>query len=171
MNLRIFTLASLFISGVAINEVASASEWKIDFSRRLPLETPMHVSPPAPAPKASAGEIAPTFVQKIFLENDPSPEIVILNTEKGFVPSTVSLMEGQSYKIHVVNVNEQNKNISFVLDAFSQHHATFYGQTRSFVIKPDATGVFRFSSPETSAIGKIVVMPVGEGPIRIPASK
>lgn len=168
MNLQIFTLASLFTSLFAFNSFAN--EWKIDFSRRLPVEGKIEHSTPPPAPIVEVEKPA-NFVEKVFLENDPSPEIVILNTEKGFVPATVSLIQGQPYRMHVVNVNEQQRNISFVLDAFSQHHSTYFGQIRTFVIKPEASGIFRFTSPETAAIGKIVVLPNGEGPVRLPASK
>ena len=42
-------------------------------------------------------------------------------------------------------------NVSFVLDSFSEYHATFYGKIKSFVIRPVKEGVYKFVSPETSA--------------------
>ncbi len=169
MSLRIFILATVFTS------VAQASEWKIDFSRRFqPDEKVEIVFPPdrnqSRRTPASAAPVQ--FVKEVLLENDPAPEIVILSTEKGFVPSSVQLKEGQAYRFHVVNVNEGQKNISFVMEPFHQHHATYNGQIRTFTIKPESSGVFRFSSPETAAMGKVVVSPKEEPPaLRMPASE
>ena len=110
------------------------------------------------------------FFQSLFENHDVAQEIVLLNTDKGFVPASIRVKRGQSYKINVVNVNEQEKNVSFVLDSFSEHHATYYGKIKTFVIKPQKEGVFRFVSPETGAQGKLVVYP--EGPEnRLPASE
>lgn len=99
-----------------------------------------------------------------------SQEIVILNTEKGFVPDTLKLKRGKTYKIHVVNVNDKEKNTSFVLDAFSEHHGTFFGQPKSFEISPKTDGVFSFLCPETSKQGRIIVYPEAETE-RKPASQ
>lgn len=169
MSLRIFILATVFTS------TSFASEWKIDFSRRYkPTEkVELHVPSGPSASKPSAVTEGPVqFVKNVILENEPAPEIVILNTERGFVPSTLSLQEGHVYRIHVVNVNEGQKNISFVMEDFKQHHATYYGQIRSFVIRPEKAGVFRFTSPETSSLGQLVVAPKKVNPeIRLPASQ
>jgi hypothetical protein len=56
-----------------------------------------------------------------------------------------------------VNVNEKEKNVSFILDGFSEHHATYYGKIKSFRLEPKKEGVYSFQSPETSAEGKLVV--------------
>ncbi|MBK8204637.1 MAG: cupredoxin domain-containing protein [Bdellovibrionales bacterium] len=99
-------------------------------------------------------------------------EIVILNTEGGFIPNTVRVREGESYKIHVVNVNEKEKNVSFVMDSFSEHHATYFGKMRSFVMSPKKEGIYSFVCPETSAQGRVVVHAVSaEAGIRRPASE
>ncbi len=107
-------------------------------------------------------------------------DIVILNTETGFVPSQVQLLEGRNYRLHVVNVNAKDKNVSFVLDSFSEHHATYYGAVKSFTISPQKEGVYTFESPETSSRGRIVVQSqagvkpsspeMTELPVRRPAS-
>ncbi len=155
MSLRIFILATVFTSG------AKASDWKIDFSRRYnpDQKVEIHVPPhPVKAP-ISLTETPVLFVKDVLLENDSAPEIVILNTERGFVPSTVSLEEGKAYRFHIVNVNEEQKNISFVMEAFSQHHGTYYGKIQTFTVRPEKSGIFRFSSPETAALGKMVVSP------------
>ena len=89
-------------------------------------------------------------------------EFVILNTAKGFVPNNVRLHKGLHYVVHIVNVNEDKKNVSFMLDAFDQHYATYYGQIRSFDLDPDKEGIFDFQCPETNSSGKLVVL--GTGP-------
>ncbi|HAG91972.1 MAG TPA: hypothetical protein DCL41_08875 [Bdellovibrionales bacterium] len=172
MNLQIFILAIVFISST----IALGNDWKIDFSRRFAPEEKVEVLVPpekAPEPKKNSIIGAPTeFVQNVFLENDPAPEVVILNTSKGFIPSAISLRAGQAYRFFIVNVNEEQKNVSFVMDRFQQHHATYYGQIQSFVVKPEETGIFRFSSPETAALGKVIVTPQVETDteLRFPAS-
>ena len=87
----------------------------------------------------------------------PQQEIVILNTEKGFVPESVRLRKNGVYKLLVVNVNAAEKNTSFVLDAFSEHHGTFFGQPKAFEINPKTDGVFSFQCPETSKQGHLII--------------
>jgi hypothetical protein len=101
---------------------------------------------------------------------EPVQDIVIMNTDHGFVPSTVRVRRDNRYKIHIVNVNEKEKNVSFILDAFSEHHATYYGKIQSFFLEPKKDGVFSFQSPETSAEGKLVVLSTGAANARGPAS-
>ncbi len=84
-------------------------------------------------------------------------EFVILNTSHGFIPSNVRLHKGLHYTVHVVNVNEDKKNVSFMLDAFGQHHATYFGKIKSFELDPNKEGIFEFQCPETSAQGKLVI--------------
>ena len=67
-------------------------------------------------------------------------------------------------------MNEKEKNVSFILDAFSEHHGTFYGQPKEFNIIPKAEGIFSFQCPETAKQGKIVVTGA-EDASRKPASK
>lgn len=97
------------------------------------------------------------WASKVVAPSDPSQDIVILSTENGFVPETLKLKKGFTYKIHVVNVNEKDKNTSFVLDAFSQQHATYFGAKKTFSVSPQQDGVFSFLCPETAKQGKIVV--------------
>src|SRR5262249_27675801 len=110
------------------------------------------------------------FFDAVFQTADPAQEIVVLNTDKGFIPSQVRVRQGQTYKIYIVNVNESEKNVSFVLDAFSENHATYYGKIKSFTIRPQKEGIYKFMSPETSAQGKLVVAP-DEKNGRLPASQ
>ncbi|PWU18075.1 MAG: hypothetical protein C5B49_07755 [Bdellovibrio sp.] len=105
----------------------------------------------------------------IFSSLEPTQEIVILNTQDGFVPEILRLKKGQNYRIHVVNVNEKEKNVSFILDAFSQHEGTYFGQPKSFEISPKIEGIFSFQCPETAKQGKILVSPTDAD--RKPASE
>ena len=89
--------------------------------------------------------------------SSPSREVVILNTEKGFVPQTLRLEKDQKYTVYIVNVNDEKQNVSFVLDSYAQYHATYFGKMKRFEIRPSAEGVFSFQCPETSAEGRIVI--------------
>ena len=106
-----------------------------------------------------------------FIASDGAPnEIVILNTEKGFVPNAVRLRVGARYQLHIVNINEKDKNVSFMLDAFSEHHGTFYGQVKTITIEPKKEGVFSYQCPETAVEGKLVIFSAPGAAVRKPAS-
>lgn len=177
MNTRTITLVKLFTSLLTLFIVTQAgAEWKVDFSRRSSETRKQDLREPASAeiPQVPVAPVAgapqPTFFESLFQAGDVAQEIVVLNTEKGFMPSTIRVKKGLNYEIHVVNVNEKEKNVSFVLDSFSEHHATFYGKIKSFVVRPVKEGVYKFVSPETGAQGKLVVFPDGPGN-RLPASE
>ena len=167
--MRIITHAKLFIEIVLVFAAvtAVAEEWKIDFSRRLPEVKRDDLR--APASDGNVDAAPPTLIDAVFQTSDPAQEIVVLNTDKGFIPSQLRVRQGQTYKIYIVNVNESEKNVSFVLDAFSEHHATYYGKIKSFTIRPQKEGVYKFVSPETAAQGKLVVAPEEKNG-RLPAS-
>lgn len=166
------------ISGLLIMAAATAAqaEWTVDFSRRTNEVRGNDLRAPASVAEmpiqADPQQTPPSFFESLFQTGEIAQEIVVLNTDKGFVPSTIRVKRGLNYQIHVVNVNEKEKNVSFVLDSFSEHHATYYGKIKSFVIRPQKEGVFKFVSPETSAQGKLVVYPANSnGPEnRMPAS-
>lgn len=88
----------------------------------------------------------------------PAQEIVIIQNETGFVPNLVQVKKGEVYKIHILNMNQKEKNVSFMLDSFDQTHSTFFGVMKSFKINPKMEGVFSYQSPETGFEGKIVVI-------------
>mgnify|MGYP001567023421 FL=1 len=130
MKLSVLILSMLFT-------VTAQAQWTVDFSRRAEQmgqmgknEVQLNETVPGAdivvtqAPASTGGEEKSLF-DKLFQPTGPTQEIVILNTEQGFVPSTLRVREGAQYKIIVVNVNEKAKNVSFVLDSFSEHHATF----------------------------------------------
>lgn len=162
MSLQIFThvksyidtLKSLIFVGIMLFSVGSTADWNVDFSRRA-VESRRPASAETPAP----GVPQKSIFEKVFVSSEPSQELVILNTERGFIPSSINVKEGVQYKVHVVNVNKNIKNVSFVMDAFSEHHATYYGKIKTFHIHPKRTGVYTFVSPETSAQGRLVVHP------------
>lgn len=116
------------------------------------------------------------FLDRVFDPGAPSQDIVILNTAKGFVPNTIRIRKDGRYTVHVVNVNEKEKNVSFILDGFSEHHATFFGKVKSFKLEPRKEGVYSFLSPETAVEGKFIVFggpetaPGTGTPIRVPAT-
>lgn len=177
MNSPIFMRAKICISVLLsfASMMTSAEEWKVDFSRRAKPEESKTAT--EVGGESSFVTESKNFVVGLFDSSEPVQEMVILNTEKGFVPATVRVRQNGNYRIHVVNVNEKDKNISFVLDAFSEHHATYFGKLKTFEIRPKKTGVFRFISPETSAQGRLVVYPAPEsnqGPpadVRAPAAE
>ena len=136
----------------------------IDTSRQpASLASPTIMNPTIPTEDlgkrpSSGAEASKGVLDQIFdVGAEPVQEIVILNTEKGFVPSTVRVRKNSRYKITVVNVNEKEKNISFILDGFAEHHATYFGKVKTFALTPNKEGVFSFQSPETAAEGKLVV--------------
>jgi hypothetical protein len=114
-----------------------------------------------------------SFLGKVFDAGEPTQDIVILNTERGFVPNTIRVRRDGRYMVHVVNVNEKEKNVSFILDGFSEHHATFFGKVKSFKLEPKKEGVYSFLSPETAVEGKFIVFANGpDAPpkLRVPAT-
>lgn len=184
-KLVVTLLATLFICDIA------QADWNVDFSRRAKSvrEGDLHAAgadtrAPASVRAASDGGGAQMSAEtahvgeapkkgvfdQLFDAGEPVQEIVIMNTDRGFVPSTVRVRKNGRYKIHIVNVNEKEKNVSFILDGFSEHHATFYGKVKSFFLEPRKDGVFSFQSPETAAEGKLVVFNP-QISVRAPASE
>lgn len=145
-------------------QVKVHAEWNVDLSRRqtdftrienqrMPATTNMDTN----AAKNDADILE--ALKKVVNPVEPSQEIVILQTEKGFVPEMIHLKKNDVYKVHVVNLNLKEKNISFVMDAFSQTHNTVYGLIKTFTIQPKIEGVYSFQSPETGFLGKVVITP------------
>lgn len=147
-----FTRWTLFCLAFFTN--VSVKAWEVDFSRRQKdlksLRLPASITD-------QQTDSTDKMVSNFFEAVEPTQEIVIMNTKKGFVPETIRLRKGQSYKIFVVNVNDKEKNTSFILDSFSEHHATYFGEEKSFNISPKADGIFSFQCPETAQQGRIIV--------------
>ena len=143
----------------------SVKAWEVDFTRRNKDLKSLRL----PASIVDEAQKKQDYTTNYFEATEPTQEIVIMNTIKGFVPETIRLKKGQSYKIHIVNVNEKEKNTSFIFDAFSEHHATYFGQQKSFTVSPKTDGIFSFQCPETSIQGKVIVFSGEDN--RKPASK
>jgi hypothetical protein len=110
------------------------------------------------------------FIERVFDAGEPSQDIVILNTDRGFVPNTIRVRKDGRYTVHVVNVNEKEKNVSFILDGFSEHHATFFGKVKTFKLEPRKEGIYSFLSPETAVEGRFIVFSSGPPTVRVPAT-
>lgn len=133
----------------------SASAWEVDMSRR---QNDFNRITNQPRQPASVTEETPLAVLKEALTPyEQAQDIVIMNTDDGFVPKSLAVKKGSHYKIYVVNVNSKYKNSSFIMDAFSEHHATAFGRVKSFTITPKADGVYSYQSPESGVEGHLVV--------------
>lgn len=135
------------------------SAWDVDLSRRIKTDEPKVTDELRwPTSLKTAEELfSETTSQSILGSVEPAQQIAILNTENGFVPDTIRLRKDGNYKIFVVNVNEKNKNASFILDAFGQNHGTYFGKPKNFDLATKANGIFTFLCPETGAQGKVIV--------------
>lgn len=132
-----------------------ANAWEIDLSRRqMDFDKVKDMSR---LPASIATEESLSVTEKLFSMAEPEQDVVILNTEKGFVPQTLRLKKGGNYKVHIVNVHKMEKSLSFVLDAFSENHSTLFGEERSFTLTPKTDGIFSYQCPETAIQGKIIV--------------
>ncbi|MGZ3770925.1 MAG: cupredoxin domain-containing protein [Bdellovibrio sp.] len=152
---------------------STASAWEVDFSRRQVDFSRVQNEDRLPASIQQENLDGP--LNRVFEAVEPSQDIVIMNTDKGFVPETIHLKKGNSYRIHVVNVNGKEKNISFILEAFSEHHNTVFGEQKIFTVIPKMDGIFSYQCPETAVQGKFIVSSENStGPVvsnRKPASK
>ncbi|MBC7421800.1 MAG: cupredoxin domain-containing protein [Bdellovibrio sp.] len=111
------------------------------------------------AAKQSADEEILQAIKKAVQPTEPTKEIVILNTESGFIPDKVRVKKGEAYKVHIVNLNMKEKNVSFLMDSFTQSHNTIFGVRKSFNIEPQVEGIFSYQCPETGIQGQMVVVP------------
>lgn len=194
LNLTKMTLQAVVLatSSLLITMSAAQAEWTIDLSRRTQqMRRSELTSQPSsessgrgpasvrtfegdePASLEKRANEATTFIDKVFEAGEPSQDIVILNTERGFVPNTIRVRKDGKYTVHVVNVNEKEKNVSFILDGFSEHHATFFGKVKTFKLEPRKEGVYSFLSPETAVEGKFIVFangPEAAPKLRVPAT-
>lgn len=156
---------------VFMNSAVSLADWNIDLSRRQKDLKKIEMD------ELRAQENNRSTLEQVFEKEAPKEEIVIANTDKGFVPNTLRLKKDQNYQITVVNVNKKKKNVSFMLDAFAEHHGTYFGDMVSFQVKPQKDGLFQYVCPETETIGKILVytqeelQPIPSVKMRQPASQ
>ncbi len=164
------SLAKLVLFSIfSLIQVKVHAKWEIDLSRRqTDLQKVQNIKMPAsvvsvdPTINAdntdkSSSEIIAALKRVANLEA-PSKDLVIIQTEDGFVPAVLNVQKNQTYKVHIVNLNSKEKNVSFLMDSFSQSHNTVFGNVRTFLINPNVEGVFAYQSPETGAAGKLVVV-------------
>ena len=156
MNFVNSKTAKNFTRIVAFVLIAShAQAWEVDFSRRqVDFNT---VKNEDRLPASIREDKSVNILEQVFDSVEPAQDIVIMNTDKGFVPETVRLKKGNSYRIHVVNVNGKEKNVSFILDAFSEHHNTVFGEQKTFNVSPKTDGIFSYQCPETAVQGKFII--------------
>lgn len=144
---------------------SQAFAWDIDLSRRRKNTAKQDPSTSANGASQEQKNADLGFLDNILPTAPSSQEIVVLSTENGFIPKTVRVKKDMSYVVYVVNVNEKEKNVSFILDAFSEHHGTYFGKIKKFEITPRKEGIYSFMCPETSAEGRLVVY-TGEPQVR-----
>ncbi len=165
------SLALVFI--ICMSAWPALADWKIDFSRRQQDLVELEKQ------KQIYQQEDKSVLDMVTDRQAPMQDLVIINTEKGFYPDRIQVKRDQRYRVHVVNVNHKNKNISFMFDAFSEHHGTFFGDPVVFEIEPRKEGLFDFQCPETKAKGQFVVFssdeaiesPLESIPLRRPASR
>lgn len=159
-----------FLAVVLITTTAALSTalaWDIDLSRRRKNVTKQEALPEKQMTATTDPDkrSEQNFFDAILPAGPSAQEIVILSTENGFVPKTVRVKKDTPYTVYVVNVNEKEKNVSFILDSFSEHHGTYFGKIKKFEITPKKEGIYSFLCPETSAEGRMVVY-IGDAPVR-----
>jgi hypothetical protein len=157
VNFVNFKTAKLFTSCLFLVLMTfSAQAWEVDMSRRQVDFDRIEDRKREPASVDVTDSIL--SLQKIIEPALPIQDVVIMNTENGFVPERVHLRKGQNYRVHLININEQKRNVSFILDDFSENHSTPYAIRKTFEIKPEKSGEFVFHSPETSFRGRMIVV-------------
>lgn len=153
-SVKLFT--KLFLFFTFSFSTVRVKAWDVDFSRRqLDFQSVTDESARMPASTESTEKIS--LVEQALDPEELPQDVVILSTEKGFVPEQIRLKKNGVYRVHVVNVNTEKKNTSFMMDSFSEFHATSFGVEKKFLIKPKKEGVFSYSCPETAISGKLVI--------------
>lgn len=165
--IKAFVFSFFYFAQVKVHAIeVDLSRRQTDFTRIENQRMPASIASPDIGSQSDASIIE--NLKKIVNPIEPAQEIVILQTENGFVPAKINLRKDTPYTIHVVNLNEKEKNSSFLMDAFSQTHNTVYGNIKTFTVYPKVEGVYSYQSPETGTLGKVVV--IGET-VRKPATQ
>ncbi len=169
---KLFTKHNVVMIGMFLVSLKT-SAWDVDLSRRIKnVESKVVDELRWPASLKPAEELfSETPVQQMFSSVEPAQSISILNTENGFVPDTIRIRKDGNYKIFVANVNEKNKNASFILETFGQNHGTYFGKPKNFELSAKVNGIFTFLCPETGAQGKIIVFSDKEVPTPVAVSQ
>lgn len=152
-----FLFAFFFFGQVKINAQEAEIAPPQTESRIVAPTQSMIARPSGPSVKQKNDELAQA-IRRAVQPTEPTKEIVILNTEAGFVPKQVRVKKGEAYKVHVVNLNMREKNVSFLMDSFSQSHNTIFGVKKTFNIEPQVEGVYSYQCPETGVQGQLIVV-------------
>lgn len=163
------TVSLCIKTALALLVFSSAQAWEVDFSRRQVQFDSVKNEDRMPA--SLKEDQSDAILSRVFDAVEPAQDIVIMNTDKGFVPETVRLRKGGNYRVHIVNVNNKEKNVSFVLDAFSEHHSTLFGEKKTFSVTPKTDGIFSYQCPETAVQGKFIIYSDSMSGERKPASE
>lgn len=162
--LRAFVFAFFFLVQVKVNaQIVEAGDNKDAItapqtSSQVVMPTQnVIVKPEEASVKQKDSEIL-RAIRKAVQPVEPTNQIVILNTERGFVPDKVHVKKGEAYKVHVVNINMREKNTSFIMDSFTQSHNTVFATEKTFNIEPQVEGVYSYQCPETGMQGQLVVV-------------
>jgi hypothetical protein len=156
---KVFVFTVSFLTHVKVH----AEDWSVDLSRRqtdfkrienqrMPSSNVQVLSESVDTKKQDSELLQ--ALKSAVNPVTPSQDIVIIQNEKGFVPDQLNLKKGEVYQIHIVNLNPKEKNVSFLMDSFSQSHNTVFGVTKTFKIQPQVEGVFSYQSPETGLAAK-----------------
>ena len=137
---------------ISIFSTVAYADWGIDFSRRqqdlIELEKQKQVYK----------EEKKSVLDMVTDRQAPRQDLAIIYTKDGWAPKNVQIKRGQRYRVHLANLNKKNKNLSFMMDAYSQHHGMYFGEEVVFEIEPRREGMFDFQCPETGEKGKFVVI-------------
>lgn len=137
---------------------AQVQAWEVDLSRRKTDFDRITDQNRLPASQTTSEMPMGFKIEELIPSTQATQDIVILNTDKGFIPEKVVVRKGEAYTIHLVNVHSEKKNISFILDDFAESHNTPFAKEKQFELKPKKSGEYSFHCPETSFHGRLIVI-------------
>lgn len=150
--------AFFFFAQVKVHAVETADIVPPTTETHASVPTQAVISRPTAKSESQKDSELAQAIRKAVQPVTPSREIVILNTENGFVPSKIRVKKGEAYQVHVVNLNMKEKNVSFLMDSFAQSQNTVFGLEKTFIIEPQVEGVYSYQCPETGIQGQLVVV-------------
>jgi plastocyanin domain-containing protein len=161
---RAFVFTFFFLTHVKINaQIVEAGDNKDAVTApktesKTIMPTKSVISKPGEATAGQKDTEILKAIHKAVQPVEPTNQIVILNTEKGFVPDKIRVKKGEAYKVHVVNINMREKNTSFIMDSFTQSHNTVFAAEKTFNIVPQVEGIYSYQCPETGVQGQLIVV-------------
>lgn len=165
--IRGFLFAFFFFVQVKVHAETKAEITVPQTTAKVSAPTAAVITKPTDASAKQKEDEILSAIRKAVQPVEPTKEIVILNTEAGFIPEKIRVKKGEAYKVHVVNLNMKEKNVSFLMDSFTQSHNTVFGIKKSFNIEPQVEGVYSFQCPETGLQGQLIVVKDAESKHKI----